>query len=138
MKKFIPVIFFASSLLLGFFLFDDYGVSWDEPIQRELGIANWNYVLNGDDSLFHLYNKYHGPIVELMEAAPEKFFSLQNEKTIFLSRHLINYFIFWLGSIFLFLLGKEMACASRDLRIANAKLKTQDSILNTQNLQLLA
>ena len=104
----IPQLFFLITLVTGLFLFTDYGISWDEPIQRELGNANWNYVLHNDDSLFHLINQYHGAFIEIIEILPEKVFHLQNEKTIFLSRHLINYFIFWLGTVFLFLLGKEV------------------------------
>ncbi len=85
MMKFLPAAFLALVLAIGVFLFDDYGMSWDEPVQRELGNANWNYVLNGNDSLFNLINKYHGPFIEMIEAAPERIFQLQDEKTIFLS-----------------------------------------------------
>lgn len=108
MLKFLPAAFFAFMLVIGIFLFDDYGISWDEPVQRELGNANWSYVLHGDDSLFNLINKYHGPFIEMIESVPEKIFQLQDKQTIFLSRHLLNYIIFWIGPVFLFLLGKEV------------------------------
>ena len=104
----LPFIFFVVTLLTGIFIYDDYGISWDEPVQRELGIANWNYVLHGDDSLFRMINKYHGPFIEMIEAAPEIAFNLRDERRIYLLRHLVNYFIFWLGSIFLFLLAREI------------------------------
>jgi hypothetical protein len=106
--RFLPAAFFAFTLILGIFLFDDYGISWDEPIQRDLGNANWNFILHGDDSLFRLINKYHGPFAEIIEVAPEKILQLHDERIIFLSRHLLNYLIFWIGSVFLFLLGKEV------------------------------
>ncbi|HYV91114.1 MAG TPA: hypothetical protein VE978_05000 [Chitinophagales bacterium] len=138
MKNFFPVIFFSFTFVLGILLFDDYGISWDEPIQRDLGMANWNYVLHGDDSLFHLINKYHGPFVEMIEAAPEKIFHLQDEKTIFLSRHLINYLIFWLGSIFLFLSGREMGFESGAMNYEErADRTTQNARRTAYNSQLL-
>ncbi|MBA2406462.1 MAG: hypothetical protein H0V65_00495 [Chitinophagales bacterium] len=65
--------------LVGIILFDYYGISWDEPIQRKLGNANWNYMTHEDDSLFHLINKYQGPFAEFMEVLPEKIFQLPNE-----------------------------------------------------------
>lgn len=106
--KFLPAVFFGFTLLTGIFFFDDYGISWDEPVQRELGIANWKYIIEGDDSLFRMINKYHGPFIEMTEALPELIFRINNEKTIYLWRHFINFLIFWVGSIFLFLLGKEI------------------------------
>jgi hypothetical protein len=107
-NEYFVIIFFFATLVLGLTVFADYGISWDEPAQRDLGNANWNYIIHGDHALFDLVTRNYGPFMEMIEISPEKIFHLTDEKTIFISRHLINYLIFWLGTIFLFLLGKEI------------------------------
>lgn len=37
-QKTIVILFFFLFLLIGIFIFKDYGISWDEHIQRDTGI----------------------------------------------------------------------------------------------------
>ncbi|MCY7411170.1 MAG: glycosyltransferase family 39 protein [Chitinophagales bacterium] len=112
-SKIFAVLFFAVTLLIGITLYNDYGISWDEPVQRELGNASWNYALHNDDSLFNLINRFHGPFIEMVEQLPERVLKLTDLKEIYLWRHAINYFIFWVGSIFLFLLAFKLFKSNR-------------------------
>ncbi len=106
--KFLPYAFFVVTLGLGIFLFRDYGVSWDEPIQNDLGNANWSYVLHGSQGLFSLQNHFYGPFAEMIEVIPQQLNPHLEPSAVWLTRHLINYLIFWMGTIFLFLLAKEI------------------------------
>lgn len=106
--KFIPPLFFALTLVTGMFFFDDYGISWDEPVQHALGNGNWNYVLYHHNTWFRGWNQYYGPVIEMIEVLPERLFHIHDHRSIYLSRHFVNFIIFWAGSIFLFLLGKEI------------------------------
>ncbi|MEO5674384.1 MAG: glycosyltransferase family 39 protein [Chitinophagales bacterium] len=123
----LPFAFFTLTLALGIFLSGDYGISWDEPIQNALGNASWNYVLHGSTDLFQLQNQYHGGFVEMLENVPWRLFHWTEPATIFLSRHLANYLIFWLGTIFLFLIGRELRFDRQDLHkaeIANHRIQS--------------
>src|SRR5215471_9218634 len=83
----LPIIFFLFTFLIGIFSYEPYGTSYDEPVQRQLGLATWNYVTGGNDSLFHLINKYHDDSYELLLTLPEKIFHLQTGAQIYHFRH---------------------------------------------------
>ena len=40
----VALIFFGGLLVVGLFCFDDYGISWDGPVQREYGARVYNYL----------------------------------------------------------------------------------------------
>ena len=44
MKNIIVTVFFTIYFLLGLFIYKDFGVSWDEPIQRQYGLDTYNFV----------------------------------------------------------------------------------------------
>ncbi|MBA3649444.1 MAG: glycosyltransferase family 39 protein [Chitinophagales bacterium] len=107
-KKLIPAIFFSAALLIGIISYKTYGIPYDEPVQRDLGLATWAYIQGENDSLLHLINKFHDAAYEVFLTVPEKIFHLQTGAAIYHSRHFINYLIFWIGSIFFFLLAKKI------------------------------
>src|SRR5215831_9521508 len=104
----VPVIFFAITFFTGLLAFEPYGISYDQPVQPTLGLAAWDYVTGQNDSLLHLITKYHDDVYELLLVIPEKIFHLQTGVGIYHSRHLMNYIIFWIGTIFFFLLTKKI------------------------------
>ena len=44
---------------------DDYGISWDELSQLEIGTANYRYLVKGDQALLTLRDRYYGPLFEI-------------------------------------------------------------------------
>ena len=99
------LVLFISLLVVGFTIYDDYGISWDEPISRENnGIINYDFIRTGDyKQLITGLEKYHGPAFEILLVNIEHVCGLHDTKDIFLMRHLVTFLIFVL-SVFIFYL----------------------------------
>ena len=102
-------LFFIALLVTGLRVYDDFGLSFDESIQRsENGYVNYNYILTGNDSiLLNSPEKYHGPAFEIFLVWIEKVFNITDDRSIFLSRHLSTFLLFFTGVIFFYFLAKD-------------------------------
>jgi hypothetical protein len=91
------LLFFAGYFILSCFIFDDYGISWDEPFQRSLiGATNCHFIKTGDASeLLDGIDKYHGPAVEILLYTAEKFSGITDTRHIYLLRHFLCFLIFF-------------------------------------------
>jgi hypothetical protein len=111
--KVITVIFFLTYLVSGLLLFDDYGLSWDEPRERSTGLVNLNYVAK----VFHVYDpvqyesqqdlheyrdRYYGSAFQLACCMLERVLGIKDTYFIFLLRHLLTFLIFFTGSVYLY------------------------------------
>jgi len=103
-----PIVFFALFLLIGILNFEKYGISWDEPMQRDMGLLCYDYVTGKSDEFFNIQNKYHNSTWELINILPEKWLNLSSGRSIYYSRHLLNFLIFWVGAIYLYLLAQRI------------------------------
>ena len=65
----------AGLVLVGILAFKDYGIAWDEPVQRQYGSEVYEYVVHHDQTLFLNRHRYYGPVFELalysLEQTPE-------------------------------------------------------------------
>ena len=52
-------------LIVGIFTYKQYGMSWDEQAQREIGIKFYNYVFLDDNNIEDFADKDHGSIFEI-------------------------------------------------------------------------
>jgi len=112
-RVFIPLLFFSGFLAIGLSIYKDYGVTWDDPIQRQLGLATYNYVTGRTDSIVQvapppLDNRYHNPVIELIEILPEKMLQSDSLRSDFLLKHEMNFILSWIGFIFFYLLALEI------------------------------
>ena len=114
----ILIIFLLS---VGFFIYKDYGISWDEFHQRSIGIINLKYIyeyLYFDKFLLYFFDnvtfnlekiksfnewkdqhsveRFYGAVFETPVAALEYFFFgySHDDQKIYHFRHLINFFVF--------------------------------------------
>ncbi len=112
-RDLIVWIFFLIYLFIGSQIFDDYGVSMDEPIQRKHGIVSFEYVNNIFGHAFpvkHVYNldiKYYdhrdyGVIFQMVAYFAELSLGLNNSRDVFLLRHFMVFILFWISTIFFF------------------------------------
>lgn len=102
-KNWVPFLLFSIILISGLLSFKDYGIAWDEPIQRNLGIITWHY-LEGDNALLTYKDRYYGSILECSYTALEHLFHLTDPRSIYLMRHLCGFLIFYLGLICFYLI----------------------------------
>jgi hypothetical protein len=108
-------------LLMGLSIYDDYGQSWDEYVQYEKSIINYDYILDRVDNesrsiaevnrfrrvgnLEEYYQKYYGTIVQLPMVAVEHLTNFTMDMgDIYKMRHLICFLNYLLAAFFIFLL----------------------------------
>ncbi|OFY87589.1 MAG: hypothetical protein A3F72_05630 [Bacteroidetes bacterium RIFCSPLOWO2_12_FULL_35_15] len=104
--KFIVVGFFVLFLLAGISIYKDYGLSWDENSQwKYIGHVNFDFITHHNSAeLLNSGDKYHGPAFEVFLIALEKIFKLSDSRDIFQMRHLATFLVFFISSIFFYLL----------------------------------
>ena len=105
-SKKVVLAFFVLFFISGFSIYKDYGLSWDEGMQwKSIGLTNYNYVIHGDkESLLASGDKYHGPAFELGLVMIEKLLKLKDTREVYLMRHLVNFLVFFVSLVFLYLL----------------------------------
>lgn len=95
-------------ILLGFNIYQDYGVPWDDPIQRLVGQLNWEYINGKSTWLIESKHANYGPIFELFLFTMEKWLHLEQLRAIYLFRHAMTYASFCVGTFFFYLLCLRM------------------------------
>lgn len=109
-EKFLSISFFAIALIIGLLTFSDYGMNWDEQMQRiDNGTVNYNFIVSrNSEQLIHSNEKYHGPVFELLLVAIEKIIHLTDTHEIYLMRHLVTFLLFWLSLFFFYKILKKI------------------------------
>lgn len=105
-------LFFAVLLLLGLFVYKDYGISWDESTSRTNGMVSLNHVLKtsglgilkGDQELKKIgvpletySDRDYGVAFEMPLAAAERLLALEDVQQQYLFRHLMTFLAFMVG-----------------------------------------
>lgn len=99
LKDIFIVLFFLSYFILGLCIYDDYGISYDDTLHRSLGNRIYNHLIKGSLDSINLDTKYYGQLYFFLLSCLEKIFSLDSKRDIYLMRHLINFFVYFLGVI---------------------------------------
>ncbi|MFY9308892.1 MAG: glycosyltransferase family 39 protein [Bacteroidia bacterium] len=99
-------VFFVSLFITGAFIFSDYGIYWDEEVQRtQVGAINYNYIVTGDNTaLLANFHKYYGPAFEVLLSAAEDVFDVTEPRAVYLLRHAICFFSFFIAAICFYLI----------------------------------
>lgn len=100
--QFLVIAFFACFFIVGLLIFKDYGISWDEHMNRNTGQIVSRYITEGDRELLEYRDRYYGSVFELTLIAAEKLFGLEDTRDIYLMRHLLTFSLFFLGVIFFY------------------------------------
>lgn len=115
----IPAAFFALILVVGLVVYDDYGVTHDEPIQRVIGQSSLYYIteLLGSDafgyrpvsvpSLENQQDRDYGVAFEMPVEGFVAALGLTEPRDIYSLRHLCTFLSVLLGSIALFRMATE-------------------------------
>ena len=107
--------FFIFYFLIGFFIYKDYGISWDEPISRTNGFVSLNYIFellnfdkyDGYGDFLTYRDNYYGVVFDLPLAILEKLFSIETSKNYYHLRHLSTFIIFFISSIYFYYICKK-------------------------------
>ena len=93
---------------LGLGLHRDYGVSWDEPVQRGYGEKVYRYIAAGDEGLLSDRHRVYGPAFELLLYSLEEALGIEDVRDIYFMRHLVTFLAFAAGVVFFFLLASRV------------------------------
>ena len=105
--------FFLGYLFIGYQIYDDYGISMDEPIQRKHGMVSLEYVnrqLGEPFNIPNIYNidvqyydhKDYGVIFQMGCYALELILGLKDSRDIFLLRHALVFLLFWISAVYFY------------------------------------
>ena len=98
----------AVFLIVGVSVLDDYGVSTDEGLQRNIGFASLNYVLGDENALYDDFHRHYGVAFEVFLVAAERVLGLDDSRDVYLSRHLLTHLFFLAGGFIAWLLAYRM------------------------------
>jgi hypothetical protein len=101
-------VLIAGLLITGLGLYRDYGISWDEPVQREYGTQVYAYAFGDDESLLADRHRVYGPVFEVLLVSLEKGLGLEDLRDIYFMRHLVTFLMFAAGTVFFSLLAARM------------------------------
>ena len=110
-----PALALAVCLLfaaIGVAVLDDYGISWDELVQRRIAEQNVAYIMGDHDALpggLLLSDSYYGIAFELPLLLTERLLGLDDSRDIYLSRHLLTHLFFIAGGFCCGLLAWRMS-----------------------------
>ena len=120
----VPLLF-AAILITGLLVFDDYGIPYDDAIERTTTFANLKYILStvapndplppalaDQPDLLSWVDRYYGVAVQIPTAVLEWIFNFRfSPLSIYKIRHLWTFLQFFIGLIFFFRLLK-LRCGS--------------------------
>lgn len=109
LSHYLPgVLLFMIAVVIGLSIYQDYGMSWDEPFQRHLGQMSWEYVFNGSHELLTAPDRNYGSGFELVLMFFEKRLKLSDTRDIYLMRHLVNHLLFLVSCFSVYVLGLRL------------------------------
>lgn len=99
--KYLPgLIVVLIAIIVTAATYKDYGISWDEPVQREMGIVSYNFIFKGDTTLNNYIERDHGVGFELpLIILEQKVVKPVHSREIYQLRHLATN-LFFLLSVF--------------------------------------
>jgi Dolichyl-phosphate-mannose-protein mannosyltransferase len=111
--KFVILSFFLLWLVASQILVKDYGVTWDEFAQRHHGLVVIDFINRlldfplGEEkrTSFNLENypfRYHGLLFTTIAVAAEEALGITDTHEIYLLRHRMNTFLFWVAGMFFY------------------------------------
>lgn len=89
-------------MLLTVFLFEHYGLSWDETDSRQDGIVTYEYVTGKNQNLLQYPFRFYGTGFELPLVAAKKVFHFSTMREVYLFRHFANATLFFTATIFFY------------------------------------
>lgn len=129
-QKLLIVILFGAYFMMGILVYKDYGISTDEPTERESTFTNLKYVMdtlgidglegvNGD--LENYSDRYYGIIMQIPPALIEWARDFPGGAEIYYMRHLWTFIVCFLGYICFYLMCREIL-KSRWLSLAGTAM----------------
>ena len=102
------MLLLALFALVGGWVVDDYGVAYDESVQRALAAVTTAYMIGADDALLSHRDRTYGVAFELPLLFIELALGLDDLRSVHLMRHTLSHLFFLVGGFFCYLLVRRM------------------------------
>ena len=141
--RFSAVVVLALFALVGVLVVDDYGVAYDESVQRALAAVTTAYMIGADDALLSHRDRTYGVAFELPLLFIELALGLDDLRSVHLMRHTLSHFFFLLGGFFCYLLvrrtggGRLLALFAMLLFLLHPRIWAH-SFFNTKDVPFLS
>lgn len=86
-------------VLLSIFIGKDFGIGWDEPLMRDLGYDDYNFITKQKGAK---PNPFYGTAVELPMVIGELKLGLKDSRSVYLFRHYYGHFLFLISALFFY------------------------------------
>lgn len=136
------ILLFIIAVIIGLFSYKDYGISWDEIAQRNMGWVNYNYIVHNDPQLNTFIDRDHGVAFELPLIMIEKILNLTDSRDVYFMRHFVTHLFFLIGGLFGYILAYRLfknnliACLCFIMLVFHPRLYAH-SFFNTKDIPLL-
>ena len=144
LSPYLPgLVLFMIALVLGLAVYKDYGMGWDEPLQRDPALLEWNYAIHGNTELFKTATDNHGAGFELLLLLVEKSLRLTDTRDIYLMRHIVTHVFFlfaaFAGYVLVYRLFKNkwIACLGFIIFVFTPRIYAH-SFFNSKDLPFLS
>ena len=148
MKKRLPdylpgIILFLIAVIIGMLTYQDYGISWDECIQRTTGLVTYDYVFHGSKSLLNYPDRQYGTGFELPLIIFEKALHLTDSRDVYLMRHMVTHVFFLVSALFAYVLifrlyrNRMLACIGFIMLVTEPRIYAH-SFFNTKDIPFLS
>lgn len=143
LKKYLGEFLLLAMVLISLFTYGDYGLTWDEPRQRDIGKIAYEYAIYGDDAMLTWVDKDYGVAFEIPLIIAEEMLGLKDSRDVYLMRHLLTHLFFLFGAFLAFktidliFKNKMLATIGFLLLVLHPRLYAH-SFFNTKDLPFLS
>jgi hypothetical protein len=106
--KLVTWLYFGILLIVCLFIYKDFGLSWDETTQRNIGYHAFRYMFEGNNFYLNFPDNVYGVGYELPLVMMEKLIGLEDPREIYHFRHLVNIGLFCLACFVFFRMNLKL------------------------------
>lgn len=107
-QKLVSWLILALLLVAGIFLHRDFGISWDEPIQKDIGKEAYKYIHGEPNEYLEMKDRVYGVVFELGIRYVQEWLNITEDKEVYHFRHFCYFLLFALGAVALFKLSCKL------------------------------
>ena len=132
--------FFLVLLIVGIMIYRDFGITWDTPVQQQLGELNYRFIFLKDPALLNYVNRYYGPLFELFLYIMTRGLAVRELNFM---QHLLTFLSFYAGTLAFYFLSKKifkdwrLGLAGCVMLVLSPRIFS-DSFYNTKDIPFLA
>lgn len=110
LSTWLVLVFFIILFVTGASIHDDFGLTYDEDIQRSIGVMNARYITGESQDLLTNHHRIYGPFFEIFLVLAERIVPIDGDDTrsIFHLRHLLTFLAFFVSTIAFYFTGLEL------------------------------